>query len=113
MRNSTMFMDVVGYNPRNMVLEYFLETRVLDVAASDIVEVYRLSKGTVYSLITEFVKHKIIIPTRVVGNTQLYKLNLESPVAQALVKLFDECLTKGCDEYMAEHPISVKVPKKK
>jgi len=112
MRTSTMFMDVVGYTPRNMVLEYFLECRILDVAVSDIIEEYRLSKGTVYAMINEFVKQKLVVPSRIVGNTQLYKLNLENPVAHALAKLFDECLVKG-EEIVVEQKVSIKQQKKK
>lgn len=105
----SIFLEAVGDNFRNKVIEYFVECRELDVAISDIIERYNLNKATTYNLIKELLKKEIIKPTRKVGNTQLYKINRDNVISIALINLFDACLDSYVDDFTQKQAICVKV----
>lgn len=96
---TSAFLETMGESPRNKVLEYFVECDTLDIAISDIIEEYNLNKATTYNLINKLLFQKIIIPTRKVGNTQLYRLNKENHVSQILMNIMNDCIARVAEEY--------------
>ncbi|MBI3033476.1 hypothetical protein HYY69_08435 [Candidatus Woesearchaeota archaeon] len=96
------FCELFGATPRNRILEFFLEMRELDFAMSDIIQETGLNKATAYNTMEELVKHQIIIPTRTVGKTQLYKLNMKRDDVQLLMDIFNRILKKMAKKHEQE-----------
>lgn len=96
---TSAFLETMGESPRNKVLEYFVECNALDVAISDIIEEYNLNKATTYNLINKLLSQKIIIPTKKVGNTQLYRLNKENHISQILMNIMNDSIARVAEEY--------------
>ncbi len=93
------FCELFGATPRNRILEFFLEMRELDFAMCDVIEETGLNKATAYSTMEELVKYQIIIPTRKVGKTQLYKLNINRDDVQLLIEIFNKILRRMARKY--------------
>jgi len=94
-----MFCEVVGQNPRNAILEFFLEGRGLDYGIGDVSRELKLNRATTYNVTLDLIKKKWIIPSRKVGITRLYKLNENDDKAKLLIKIFNEVLREGAKEY--------------
>ena len=93
------FCDVFGQTPRLKVLEFFLEGREIDFSIASVAEETELSRATTYAICDELIDHQFILPTRKVGNVQLYKLNKSKPEVQLLCKAFRMVLIMVAKEY--------------
>ena len=87
------FCHIVGVSDRNKIIEFFLEGRELDFAPSYIASELDISKTTLYSLMSELVSDKILAKSRMVGNTQLYKLNTSSDRVKSLIAFFNQIMS--------------------
>lgn len=101
-----VFCEVYGDNPRNRVLEHFLALRESDIAVSELLDLLGLSKPTVYATFEELLNSKIILKSRIIGKTQLYKLNMKSKKVKLLIKSFDECLKYAINKEDEEKEIN-------
>ncbi len=82
------FCNTFGASPKNRVIEFFLEAEGLDFGIGDVAEETGLNRATAYNVMAELVEEKVIMSTRVLGRTQLYKLNLGNPKVEALREVF-------------------------
>ena len=83
------FCKVFGANPRNRILEFFLESRELDFSIGNVSAVTELNRATTYNAIEELLSDGVIIPTRKISGAQLYKLNIEKEQVRLLVDTFN------------------------
>lgn len=94
-----IFCETFGINPKNKIIEFFLEARELDFGAGDVAKETELNRATTYNVIEELLKEKIIVESRKLGRTQLFKLNVESSRVQTLIQAFNMLLKKVAEEY--------------
>lgn len=88
MRKRTIFTGVMGSSPTIKVLQYMLEWCQYDLTISDIARGAAISRNSTYNVISSLIKKKMIITTRIMGKSQLYALNKESPIVKKLSELF-------------------------
>ena len=88
----TLFRKAFGDSPKLRVLEFLIEGRELDYSISDIAEGAEIGRTTLFRIWDDLIKTKIIVPTRVIGNAKLYRLNMENLLVKRLVALFDEII---------------------
>ena len=86
------FCDLFGATARNRVLEIFLEGTGVDNGLGNIAEESGLSRATVYYIIARLLRQGLVMPTRTVGRTQLYKLNTGNEEVKALLSGFNSAL---------------------
>ncbi|MBT4824345.1 hypothetical protein HN695_00080 [Candidatus Woesearchaeota archaeon] len=106
------FCDIYGRNLRNAFLETILVYRDIDFAACTVVDRIEISKPKAYELVYEYEKKGYIEKSRILGKTQLYKLNKKNLRVKLLMKAFKDCLKLIAEEY-EEKEIAVKAAKKK
>ena len=99
------FCEVFGVNPRNRVLECFLEMPSIDSSIGDIAEESGLNRATTYNTMEELIESSFIIPTRRVSGTQLYKLNKEKKEVKILLRAFSMVLKKILKEHEKKEKI--------
>ena len=99
MNEPGIFCEVYGDTINNRIIEYFLIMGRLDFAAGDMAKDLEISRPRVYEAVKEFERKGYIIKSRVIGRTQLYKLNKENRIVKLLMKSFMECLEIVVDEY--------------
>ena len=86
------FCEVFGVNPRNRILEFFLEMRELDFSVGDIAKESGLNRATAYNVVDELIDEGYLVRTRRVSGAQLYKLDLEKKEVKVLVGAFNGVL---------------------
>jgi len=88
----TLFKRVIGDTSRIRILEFLIEGRELDYSLSDIAEGAGIGRTTLFRIFNNFLKSGIVVPTRVIGNAKLFKLDMESVFVQKLIQVFDEVI---------------------
>lgn len=94
------FVEIYGNTIHNRILEYLLENQSLDFAVPDLARELCISKPKVYELMELFIKKNLVIKSRIIGKTQLYKLNKENGLAQFFLKNFRDCLKLVSEPYI-------------
>jgi len=90
--NEGIFCEVFGINPRNHIIEFFLEMRNTDYGIGDVARLLKMNKATTYNIARVLIKQKILLPKRTIGKTQTYVLNKEDIRVKTLMKTFDNLL---------------------
>lgn len=88
MTNSkSAFRRVLGDTPYIRVLDFLLaEGRVLDYSITDISDHTGVAWSTLHTVWPEFLKLQLVVKTRTVGRSKLYRLNEENPLVQVMIK---------------------------
>jgi predicted transcriptional regulator len=94
MKNETIFIEVFGNNPVIKVLDFLITFQLFDYPLTEIAKNSGVSYSTLQTFWDNLVRNKIVIKTRRVGKSDLYKLNTKNPAVQQLIKL-DWNLIKG------------------
>lgn len=96
--NRSIFLRFVGDSPSARVLQYLLENRTLDFCLSDLADNAGVGRATLYRIWGDLLALELIKPTRKVGKSQLYAINLKNPRVQKLAELFDMLLLETLDK---------------
>lgn len=83
------YCKIFGINPRNRIIEFFLEGLGLDFSIGDIAKETGLNRATTYNTIKKLLKEKIIMPTRKVSGSQLYGFSPENMDTYIMIQAFD------------------------
>ena len=83
------------------LLDFLTLYKDFDYPKTEISRNSGVSWKTLYRLWPLLEKHNLVVKTRQIGRATLYKLNTESPIAQALNKLALEVATFGVNEELA------------
>ncbi|OGJ20974.1 hypothetical protein A3K73_08180 [Candidatus Pacearchaeota archaeon RBG_13_36_9] len=97
MENETVFMEVFGNNPIIKVLDFLITFQLFDYPLTEIARNSGVSYSTLQTFWDKLEKNKIVIKTRRIGKSDLYKLNTKNPAVRMLLKL-DWNLIKGVEE---------------
>lgn len=98
-----VFCKLYGDTVRNRVLEHFLANYETDFAAPDVAAEKEASKPQTYLIIEDLVKEGILIKSRMVGRTQLYKLNRKNKMSIFLLNNFEKSLKTVFDDDVKEN----------
>jgi len=96
MENKTIFAEVFGSNPIIKVLDFLISFQLFDYPLTEISKNSGVSYSTMQTFWDKLEKNYIVIKTRRVGKSDLYKLNTKNPAVQQLIKL-DWNLVKGVE----------------
>jgi hypothetical protein len=88
MTEKSMFLDVVGDSPTMRVLQYLIEGRDFDYTLTDLTNA-GVSWGTLHTVFPKFIKHKLVVRTRIIGRAKLYKINQNCPISKKFIDLYD------------------------
>ncbi|MBM3233889.1 helix-turn-helix transcriptional regulator [Candidatus Pacearchaeota archaeon] len=96
MENETVFIEVFGSNPVMRVLDFLIGFQLYDYPLTEIARNSGVSYSTLQTFWNNLEKNNIVIKTRRVGKSDLYKLNIKNPAVQQLIRL-DWNLVKGVE----------------
>jgi len=100
MKNETVFLEVFGNNPIIKVLDFMITYQLFDYPLTEIAKNSGVSYSTLQTFWDKLERNNIVVKTRRVGKSDLYKLNTENPAIKQLIKL-DWNLIKGSEEILA------------
>jgi DNA-binding IclR family transcriptional regulator len=92
------FCETYGNTISNRFLEYLLENQNLDIAIGDCAKEMGISRPKAYQIAELFEKKGFIKKSRIIGKTQLYKLNKENLRVKLFLRDFKECLRMMVEE---------------
>jgi DNA-binding transcriptional ArsR family regulator len=87
MINETIFTEIFGNNPVIRVIDFLITFQLFDYPLTEIAKNSGVSYSTLQAIWPKLERNSIIIKTRRVGKSDLYKLNTENPAVQQLIKL--------------------------
>ena len=100
MEKETIFIEVFGNNPVIRVLDFLITFQLFDYPLTEIAKNSRVSYSTLQTFWDNLERNNIVVKTRRVGKSDMYKLNTKNPAVQQLIKL-DWNLIKGKEEILA------------
>ena len=102
MKNETVFLEVFGSNPIMKVLDFLITFQLFDYSLTEIAKNSEVSYSTLQTFWDKLEKNNIVVKTRRVGKSDLFKININNPAIKQLIKL-DWNLIKGSEkEIMVE-----------
>lgn len=96
MQENSYFSQMFGRNSTVRVLDFLITYQAFDYPLTEIAEKAGVSYSTLQTFWTKLVENKIVIKTRCVRKSDLFKLNTKNPAVQQLIKL-DWNLIHGVD----------------
>ena len=99
MKEKNAFLDVLGYSPQAKILDVLITGRRLEYSATGIIRAADIGRATFYKIFPPLLKQHIILPTKKIGNIQLYTINQKNPTAQQLIKLHAQILRGILEKY--------------
>src|SRR3989338_7203741 len=97
MAKDTVFIEVFGSNPIMKVIDFLISYRAFDYPLTEIAKNAGISYSTLQTFWERLERNKIVIKTRRVGKSDLFKLNTKNPAIKQLIKL-DWNLIKGSEQ---------------
>ncbi|MBI2671053.1 helix-turn-helix transcriptional regulator [Candidatus Woesearchaeota archaeon] len=97
MKNETTFIEIFGNNPVIKVLDFLITYQLFDYPLTEIAKKSGVSYSTLQTFWSKLEKNNIVVKTRRVGKSNLYKLNTNNPAIKQLIKL-DWNLIKGSEQ---------------
>ena len=97
MKNETVFLEVFGNNPIIKVLDFMITYQLFDYPLTEIAKNSGVSYSTLQTFWNNLEKNNIVVKTRRVGKSDLFKLNTNNPAVKQLIKL-DWNLVRGAEE---------------
>ncbi|MAG16332.1 hypothetical protein CMO88_04690 [Candidatus Woesearchaeota archaeon] len=109
MKDTSMFIELLGDSPNVRVLDYLITERNLDFSKTDMARNAGVSRATLYRLWKDLIKNKIIIHTRIIGRAKLYKLNASLPHIKKLIEISDMQVIEELKRRSKSKKLAVKV----
>ncbi len=107
--NQSVFLEYFGDTPKLRFLSFLIGNHFFDFNMTDMAKEANISYNSLTSFFDEFLEKGIIIKTRRVGKSDMYRLNMENLIAQNFLK-FAWFLTKqdlGVEELEQERITAV------
>jgi len=97
MENETIFTEIFGSNPIIKILDFLITFQLFDYSLTEIAKNSGVGYSTLQTFWEKLERNNIVVKTRRVGKSDLYKLNTNNLAVQQLIKL-DWNLIKGVEE---------------
>jgi len=87
MKIKTSFLQFLEDTSQSKVLDFLISFQLFDYPLTEIAKNSGVSYSTLQTFWEKLVRNNIVIKTRRVGKSDLYKLNTKNPAVQQLIKL--------------------------
>ena len=95
--NKSAFLEYFGDTPKLRFLDFLIGNHFFDFNMTDMAKESGISYNSLKIFFDEFLEKGIIIKTRRVGKSDMYKLNVKNPAVKQLIRL-DWNLIKGVEQ---------------
>src|SRR3989344_4252109 len=85
---TSAFLKLEGNTVRNRIWNFLIVHSEFDYSMKDIAKFSDISYTSLKEIWKDFVKRKIVSPTRDVGNAKMYKLNRENPQVEKFINYY-------------------------
>jgi len=84
MAQQSFFLQYLGDNPKMRILDFLIDNFAHDFSLPQIAEGSKVAYTTLIDILPKLIEQEIIIETRKIGKSKLYKIDLDNPIAKAL-----------------------------
>lgn len=105
----SLFIELFGDSPTIKILDFLLTERELDFSISDMARNAEIGRATLYRIWEGLIKNEVIMPTRSIGKSQLYKLNMKNPKIRKLIEIDDMLILEELRKKAEKQKIKVMV----
>ncbi|MEA2053953.1 MAG: winged helix-turn-helix domain-containing protein [Candidatus Thermoplasmatota archaeon] len=81
-----MFREIFGGSPQAKILDFLGDHPNYDYSISDIAEYAEISRPTLYKIIPGLIGKKILVETRIIGKSKMFKLNTKNELVRKILK---------------------------
>lgn len=96
-QNNSVLVEIFGSNPVMKVLDFLITFQLFDYSLTEIAKNSGVGYSTLQTFWNNLERNNIVIKTRRIGKSDLYKLNTDNPAVKQLLKL-DWNFTKGSEK---------------
>lgn len=82
---NTTIIGLFGNCGETRMFKYITDTKEVDYTVTDVAEGTGVTRPTANKLVNRLFKEEVLIKTRSVGGTQLYKLNKDNKLAKLMM----------------------------
>jgi DNA-binding transcriptional regulator YhcF (GntR family) len=107
-KEKSIFVEFFGDYPIIRVLDFLITFREFDYNKKDISRNARVAWNTLKTFWKELEKNKIIVKTRKVGKSIMYKLNEKNPIVKELIELNKVLMLQSMEEIEEKTTIKAK-----
>jgi len=83
----SIFIEIFGNNPTMKVLDFLISFQMFDYPLTEIARNSEVSYSTLQTFWEKLERNNIVIKTRRIGKSDLYKLNTKNPAVKQLIQL--------------------------
>ena len=80
----SFFLQYLGDNPKIRILDFLMDNFAIDFSLPQIAEGSHIAYTTLMDIFPNLIKQRIVMETRKIGKSTLYKIDLDNPIAKAL-----------------------------
>lgn len=84
----SIFLEKFGDSPINKVLDFLVVFSAFDYSIVDISKNSSVGYSTLKILMKELIRNKIVIQSRVVGNSKMFKLNKDNHIVKRFIQFY-------------------------
>lgn len=103
----SIFVEYFGGTPIAKVMDFLIMGKDFDYSVTDIARGASVGWSAFQRIWQRLVARKVVVPTRRIGRSQLYKLNVADPTVAKLVRLHWE-IVKSETEKSLKIPVAVR-----
>lgn len=112
-RDESVSIKYIGNTPKLRVIDFLIGNMPFDYSKKEIIEGSGMSKTTFFKIWKDFVKYKILIPTRKYGKTQLFTINRENTLVKQLLSLELALANEYAEKVAKSEPIKMSYRRQK
>ncbi|MBL7169847.1 MAG: winged helix-turn-helix transcriptional regulator [Candidatus Aenigmarchaeota archaeon] len=87
MKQESIMIELFGKTPELRIIDFLLDNNIFDYTKTEIARGAGITRPTLYKVWNKLVKAGLVIETRKINRTQLYKINLESPIIKRIMEI--------------------------
>jgi len=96
------FLKLEGNTVRNRILNFLVVHSEFDYSMRDIARFSDVSYTALKSIWKEYIRRKMVIYTRCIGNAKMYKLNRENPLVEHFINYYWSILDSETNKITAK-----------
>lgn len=100
--NKSLFIEFFGDYPIIRVLDFLIENDIFDYSKKDICRNADVSWNTLENFWNKLEEKDVVIFTRKVGKSQMYKINKKNPLVRQLIELDNKLMKNSMEKIGVE-----------
>ena len=106
----SLFVETFGDYPIIRVIDFLIENEIFDYSRKDIASYSGVSWNTLEGFFSQLIKKGLVIRTRKVGKSQMYKINLENPIVKKIMEIDSRLLLESIKSVEIPSEAKLKIP---